>query len=259
MKIFIITLFPEMIKGFFEESILKKAQDKKLIDFEIINLREFATDSHKTVDDRPYGGGAGMVIRADVVISCLKAIKSSYSSTKDSKIIVTSAKGPNFTQKKAQDFSRLKNLVIICGHYEGFDERIMPHIDEEISIGDFVLTGGEIPACAIADAVTRLIPGVLKKIDATQYESFFSVSVDELIEVCGEDEVLGLLKKNSIKEVSLLEYPHYTRPEKIDNVGIPEVLKSGNHHDIHCYRIRQAYKITRLKRPDLFKVFQVSK
>lgn len=251
MKISMITLFPDMIKGFFEESILKKAQDKKLIQFEIVNLRDFATDSHKTVDDRPYGGGAGMVIRADVVVSCLQKVKNSSESNKLSKVILTSARGTTFNQKKAQDLSKEKHLIILCGHYEGFDERIMQQIDEEISVGDFVMTGGEIPACAISDAVTRLIPGVLKKEEASLYESFFNISVDELIEICGEDEVLGVLKKKHINLVQLLEYPQYTRPEIINGESIPAVLKLGNHRDIYRFRVKSAYKETLKKRSDL--------
>lgn len=255
MKISIITLFPKMINGFFEESILKKAQEKGLIELEIINLRDFATDSHKTVDDRPYGGGAGMVLRADILNTAIKSVKDSNLEDKeDSQVILTSARGKIFNQKMAKDLSALKHLIIICGHYEGFDERIMSQVDQEISIGDFILTGGEIPASLVADAVTRLIPGVLKKEDATQNESFFFVTVDSLIEICGEDEVLGFLKKNNIQQVQLVEYPHYTRPEIVNGEDVPEVLKKGNHKDIYTWRIKKAYSTTKQKRSDLLMI-----
>ncbi len=249
MKITIITLFPEMIRGFFKESIIRKAQEKGKVEIELVDLRQFATDDYGTVDDRPYGGGAGMVIRADVVVDALKSIQKT--SVKKPRILLTSAKGTTYTQRKAEELASLKHIIIIAGHYEGFDERVMKHIDEEISIGEFVLTGGEIPAAAIVDSIVRLIPGVLKKSEATMEESFFLMAVDDLIEICGEDAVLGLLKKNNINQVQLVEYPHYTRPEEFEGERVPEILKSGNHEEIRKWRIRQAYQQTKEKRPDL--------
>ncbi len=254
MKISIITLFPNMIQGFFNESIIKKAQDKGIVDIEIVDLREFAVDTYGTVDDRPYGGGAGMVIRPDVVVEALKKVTKGRSKKK---VFLTSAKGKPFTERKAEELTKEKHIIILAGHYEGFDERVMKHIDEEISLGDFVLTGGEIPAAAIVDAVVRLLPGVLKKSEATKEESFFQMPVDDLIEVCGEDEILGLLKKNNIHQVQLVEYPHYTRPEVFEGEGVPEVLTSGNHQEVQKWRIRQSYQQTKEKRPDLLDIKRI--
>jgi tRNA (guanine37-N1)-methyltransferase len=247
MKITIITLFPKMIEGFINESIIKKAQDKGVVEIEFINLRDFALDSYGTVDDRPYGGGAGMVLRAEPLTQAIgKAGKG--------RVVLTSAKGKAYTQKKAGAFAKLKHLIIIAGHYEGVDERAMSHIDEEVSMGDYILTGGEIPAAAIVDSIVRLLPGVLKKEEATQEESFFEVRVDDIIEACGEDECLGILKKKNVKTVQLLEYPHYTRPEKFGGKKVPTVLLSGNHEFIHKWRIKEAYKMTLKKRPDLIEI-----
>lgn len=254
MKFSIITLFPEMVRGFFEDSIIKKAQEKGSVEIEIIDLRDFATDAHGTVDDRPYGGGAGMVIRADVVTQAIHSMRNEELEMRNSRVILTSAKGKSYNQKKAEELSKLDHIIIVAGHYEGFDERIMPHIDEEISMGEFVMTGGEIPAAAIVDSVVRLLPGVLKKSDATQEESFFEMAVDELMEVCGEDETLGLLKKHHIRHVRLLEYPHYTRPAEFEGKGVPEVLQNGNHEEIRKWRIREAYQQTKAKRPDLLDI-----
>ncbi len=249
MKISVITLFPDMISGFLNESILKRAQEKKLVEIEIVNLREFAKDSYGTVDDRPYGGGAGMVMRADVLDEAIKKVKDSNST-----VLLTSAKGKTYTQAKAQELSKHHHIVVIAGHYEGVDERVMTQIDEEISIGDYVLTGGEIPAAVIIDSVVRLLPGVLKKDGATEEESFYEVSVQELIEVVGETEILAKLRKNGITKVQLLEYPQYTRPEEYDGRKAPEELLSGDHEKIRKYRLTKAYEETKTKRPDLLDI-----
>jgi tRNA (guanine37-N1)-methyltransferase len=255
MKISIITLFPKMIEGFFNESIIKRAIDKKLVEIEIINLRDFATDKYKSVDDRPYGGGAGMILRADIVYAALNKIKNQRSKIKTtnqkSKIILTSPKGKQFNQQLAIDYSQLDHLIIFAGHYEGVDERVMDYIDEEISMGDFVMTGGEITASAITDAVVRLIPGVLKKSEAIKLESFFDVDLLRLIEVVGEKPLLKKLYKKGIKKVKLLEYPHYTRPEDFKGKKVPPVLLSGNHQDIENWRLKMAYSETFKKRKDL--------
>lgn len=231
MKISIITLFPKMISGFFEESIIKRAIEKKLIEIEVINLRDFAIDDYGSVDDRPYGGGAGMVIRVDVIDKALEKVKNQKSKVKNtiqkSKVILTSPRGKSFDQGKAKEFSKLDHLLIISGHYEGVDERVTEFIDEEISIGDFVLTGGEIPAAAIVDAVVRLVPGVLKKKEATVNESF------------------------DIGGKKLLEYPHYTRPEEYKGLKVPEVLMKGNHKEIEKWRLDKAKEETRKRRKDL--------
>ncbi len=265
MKISILTLFPQMISPFFEESIVKRAIEKKLVEIELVNLRDFAIDDYGTVDDRPYGGGAGMVIRVDVIQKALNTITNYELRIKDKntksvihnqkiKKILTSPKGKLFTQQKAQEYAKLNHLIILSGHYEGIDERVHDLVDEEISLGDFILTGGEIAAATITDSVVRLIPKVLKKDEATQFESFFEVPIERLIEVVGEDAFLRLLKTKGIKKVKLLEYPHYTRPEEFEGKKTPHVLLSGNHKEIEQWRLREAYKITLKKRPDFFSV-----
>ena len=235
MKISIITLFPSMIAGFMNESILKRAQEKKLVGIEVINLRDFAIDDYGTVDDRPYGGGAGMVLRVDVIHKALlhvipTGVEGSLGFARDDrqKIILTSARGKTYKQSIVQEYSKLDHLIIIAGHYEGVDERVLEYVDEEISVGDYVLTGGELPACIIADSITRLIPGVLKKEEATQLESF-----------------------SKIDGKTLLEYPQYTRPEIFEGKRVPEILLSGNHKNVDDWRKEQALQITKNKRPDL--------
>lgn len=247
MKITIITLFPDMLRTFFSESIIKRAQEKGQVEINIVNLRDFSTDKYKTVDDRPYGGGAGMVIKVDVVSRALASIPKA-------KVILTSARGEVYTQEKAQAYSQLEHLVILAGHYEGFDERISELVDEEVSIGDFILTGGEIPAAAIVDSVVRLLPGVLKKDDATQQESFFTAHVDTLIDMFGEDEYLQELKHHGVTTVRLLEYPQYTRPESFEGKNVPEILLSGDHKKIEDWQLKEAYRITKKRRPDLLRI-----
>ncbi len=228
MKISVVTLFPKMVSGFFEESIIKRAVEKKLVELEIINLRDYAIDEYGTVDDRPYGGGAGMVIRVDVVHKAISNLKSKISNQKlKSKILLTSPRGKIFDQEKAKEYSKLSHLIIIAGHYEAVDERVNAYVDDEVSIGDFVLTGGEIPAAAIVDSVIRLLPGVLKKEDATTNESF------------------------DIGGRKLLEYPHYTRPEEFNGIKVPPVLLGGNHKEIEKWRLDRAVELTEKKRPEL--------
>ncbi|HRN70168.1 MAG TPA: tRNA (guanosine(37)-N1)-methyltransferase TrmD [Candidatus Woesebacteria bacterium] len=252
MKISIITLFPDMIRPFLDESIMKRAQEKGAVKIEIINLRDFALDDHGTVDDRPYGGGAGMVLRPEPLVQAIKSLRSPRSARDDKqKIILTSAKGKSYSQKKAHALAKLDHFIIICGHYEGVDERIMDHIDEEISLGDYVLTGGEIAASAIVDSVVRLLPGVLKKDEATTEESFFEVSVAELISAVGEITSLTYLREIGVQTVQLLEYPHYTRPVQFEGKQVPTVLTKGNHEEIRKWRIKEAYNQTMEKRPDL--------
>jgi len=247
MKITIITLFPKMFSGFLEESIIKRAKDTGKVEIEVVDLRIFAKNERGSVDERPYGGGAGMVLRADVIEKAIKLIKKQ-------KTILTSAKGKIYNQAKAKELSQLDHIVIIAGHYEGVDERIMKYIDDEISVGDFILTGGEIPSALIVDSIVRLIPGVLKKEEATVEESFFEVEIADLIKACGEDEHLGLLIKNGFTKVKLLEYPHYTRPEVFEGEAVPSVLLSGNHEKIRKWRLQKAYKETKNKRPDLLAI-----
>jgi tRNA (guanine37-N1)-methyltransferase len=227
MKISIITLFPAMIEGFIKESIIKRAVEKKQAIVELVQLRDFATDSYGTVDGKPYGGGTGMVLRVDVLHSALtKTIETSPDLHKR-RVVLTSAKGTQHSQETALRFVTFDHLIIVAGHYEGVDERFIEFVDEEISLGDFVMTGGEIAASAITDSVVRLIPGVLKK-DATDIESF-----------------------SQIDGKRHLEFPHYTRPEEFMGKKVPPVLISGNHKEIETWRHDKAIEETRKKRPDL--------
>lgn len=221
MKIDILTLFPNMFKGPFDESIVKRAIDKKKINIKIHNLRKWTKDKHKTIDDRPYGGGIGMILMVEPIFKALKDLK-----TKKTKTILLTPQGKVFNQKKAFKLSKEKHLILICGHYEGIDERVRKQlIDEEISIGNYILTGGELPAMVVIDAISRLIPGVLQKQEAIKNESFN--------------------KKN------LLEYPQYTRPAKFKKWKVPEVLLSGDHKKIKKWREKQALIKTKKRRPDL--------
>lgn len=224
MKITIITLFPQIFPTFFDFSILKRAQDKGLFSYELVNLRDFGEGIHQIVDDRPFGGGAGMVLKADILIKALKSIKKVSDNTK---VVLTSASGRLYKQSQAKSYSQLDHLIIICGHYEGVDERfIEKYVDEEISIGDFVLTGGELPAMLITDSIIRLIPGVLNKEESLAEESF---------------------------EDGLLEYPHYTRPSVFEEMSVPEVLISGNHGEVNKWRKQKSQEKTQTNRPDLLK------
>jgi len=213
MKIDIITLFPDMLSGPFDQSIIKRAQEKGLVEIKIHDLREYGLGNRKTVDDRPYGGGVGMVLMVEPISSLLEKIK-----TKDSKVILLTPRGKTFDQKNAEKMSKYNHIIFIAGHYEGYDERIINFVDEEISIGNFVLTGGEIPTMAIVDSIVRLIPGVLEKPDATKYESF--------------------------SEENIVEYPQYTRPEDFKGLKVPQVLLSGNHKDIENWRKQESKERT---------------
>lgn len=222
MKIDILTLFPKMFKGPFDESIVKRAQEKSLVEIKIHNLRKWAKDKHKTVDDRPFGGGVGMVLMVEPIYEALKKIRK-----KGSKVILLTPQGKVFNQKTARSYAKEKHLIFICGHYEGVDERIREHlVDEEISIGDYVLTGGELPVMVVVDSLIRLIPGVLKKEEAIKNESFSAKS---------------------------LEYPQYTRPANFKGWKVPEVLLSGDHKKIAAWRKKKAIKRTKKRRPELLK------
>lgn len=222
MKISILTLFPEMFLGPFDHSIVKNAKEKKLIDLKFINLRDFGIGKHKIVDDKPYGGGHGMILRVDVLEKAIKETKDKQMSKKDQKVILLSPHGKTFNQKKALEFTNIKHLILVCGHYEGIDERIKKFIDEEISIGDFIVTGGEIPAMLITDTTVRLIKGVLKE-GVTSVESFSE----------------------------LLEYPQYTKPNIYKNLPVPPILLSGNHEKIKSWRDKASFEKTVKLRPDL--------
>lgn len=245
MKITILTLFPKMIEGFLNESIIKRAQEKKLVEIEIVNIRDFALDSYGTVDGRPYGGGAGMVLRVDVLSQALSRVSTPRH------IILTSAKGKKFLQEDAKRLSTHDHVVLIAGHYEGVDERSMQFIDEELSMGDFILTGGELACATILDATIRLIPGVLKKENATKEESFFKVAISELLDAVGAHPLLTSLKVKGTQEVHLLEYPQYTRPEEFEGIKVPEILLSGDPKKIKKWQLQKAFEETLTKRPDL--------
>ena len=229
MRIDIVTLFPEMFASPFEASIVKRAIDKRLVEINIHNLRKWAKDRRGTVDDRPYGGGVGMVMMAAPIADAIGELKGQRAK---GKVILLSPRGKVWKQELAQEYSTLSHFLLLCGHYEGVDERVREFIDEEISIGDFVLTGGELPAMVLVDSIVRLIPGVLEKPAATQNESF---------------------SPNHQSPITnrLLEYPQYTRPENFRGLKVPEVLLSGNHAEIEKWRKQEALDITKKNRPDL--------
>jgi len=244
MQISIITLFPEVFDPILNTSILKRAQQKGQVSFELINLRDFGQGKHKVVDDRPYGGGAGMILRADILAKALKSLNA-HTRSGSSKIILTSASGKPYKQKKAQQLSKLDQLILVCGHYEGVDQRfIEKFVSEEISIGDYVLTGGEIPAMVIVDSVVRLLPGVLEKPEAIDNESFSIFHLPAFGEA-------RLWRPSSTFQ--LLEHPQYTRPENFEGLKVPEVLLSGNHAEIAKWRHNKAIEKTKKVRPDLLK------
>lgn len=220
MKIDILSLFPEMFTNVFNESIIKRAIEKDLVSINVINFRDYSKYSNNQVDDTPYGGGSGMVLMCEPIFDCIEEIK-----TKDSYIILLTPDGVKYNQSIASDLALKKHLIIICGHYEGFDERIRTLVDAEISIGDFILTGGEIPAMALTDSVVRLLSGVITK------ESLDSESFND----------------------NLLDYPVYTKPREYKGLAVPEVLLNGDHEKINKWRQEQRLRITKEKRPDLLK------
>lgn len=223
MIIDILTIFPEMFTGIINSSIIKRTIEKELLTINVIDFRDFTTNKHKKVDDTIYGGGAGMLIQCQPVIDALKSIENYKNAYK----IITSAQGNTYNQEKAKKLSEEKHIIIICGHYEGIDNRVLNYIDEEISIGDFILTGGEIAALTIIDSVIRLIP-------------------DAITDLSIEDESF---------EIGLLEYPQYTKPYEYDGYKVPDELVSGNHEEIRKYRKFEAIKKTYFKRPDLLEIY----
>lgn len=220
IKFTILTLFPEMFAPV-QESILKRAQDAKLIELQLINFRYYATSKHKNVDDVPYGGGAGMVLKPEPIYAALRDLPPACGKRR---IVLMSPQGQVFRHQKAKEWSQIDELVFICGHYEGFDERIRSLADEEVSLGDFVLTGGELAAMVMLDSVARLVPGVLGESASSEEDSH---------------------------SAGLLEYPHYTRPPVFEGMGVPEVLLSGHHARIEAWRRKESLRRTFLKRPDL--------
>ncbi|MFA6142829.1 MAG: tRNA (guanosine(37)-N1)-methyltransferase TrmD [Candidatus Omnitrophota bacterium] len=218
MRIGVLTLFPKMFEGILGESILKRAQNKGLVAIKVHNLRDWTSDSHKTADDKPFGGGPGMVMKIEPIFAALRELK------KKSRVILLTPQGVRLDQPLARKLAKEKSLILICGHYEGVDERARALADEEISIGDYILTCGEIPALALMDSIVRLIPGVLGDNRSTADESF-------------EDD--------------LLEYPQYTRPADFEGMKVPEILLNGDHKKIEEWRRKEAIKRTKARRPDL--------
>jgi tRNA (guanine37-N1)-methyltransferase len=223
MRFEIITVFPDQISQFIEFGIFRIAKEVNVAQFNVHDLRSWTNDIHKSVDDRPYGGGAGMVLKVEPIAKAISSIQ-----TENSKVIAFTAQGETMNQKMFRNYSdseELDQLILLCGHYEGFDQRILENfVDQEISLGDFVLSGGEIPALTFMDGITRLLPGVLGNNESHRDESF---------------------------ENSSLEYPHYTRPDSFNNWDVPKVLLSGNHKEIQKWREQKSKEITESRRPDL--------
>lgn len=230
MDIKIFSLFPEMFSGPLGSSLLGKARDKGILSVEVVNFRDYSTNKHHAVDDYPFGGGAGMVLQPEPLISALRDNLELEDS--DTEIILMSPQGKVFNQEAARQLSQKKRLAFICGHYEGFDERIRSFVTQEYSIGDYVLTGGELPAMVMIDAISRLIPGVIKEQESYEEDSFYH---------------------------GLLEYPHYTRPQNFEGMEVPEVLLSGHHENIRKWRKKQSLLRTLQRRPDLLKDYPLDK
>jgi len=227
MKIDILTLFPEMFQGVLDASILKKAREKQVVQFNVINFRDFSTNKHKTVDDYPYGGGNGMVLKPEPIFHAVESIDG----YQHARIIMLTPQGKTYHQKMAEALSQEEHLIFLCGHYEGFDERIRQHlVTDEISIGDYVLTGGELASMVVIDSIVRLLPNVLGNEESADTDSFSN---------------------------GLLEYPQYTRPEEFRGWKVPDVLLSGHHKHIEEWRKRESLKRTYLRRPELLKNIQL--
>ncbi|MGM9572300.1 MAG: tRNA (guanosine(37)-N1)-methyltransferase TrmD [bacterium] len=227
MLIDVITIFPEMVAVPLQQSILKRAADKGLLEVRVHNLRDFTQDKHQTVDDYPYGGGAGMLMKPEPIFRAVNSLRQDKT-----KVILMCPQGEVFSQPKARALAHEEHLLFICGHYEGVDERVRDYlVDEEISIGDYVLTGGELPALVVIDSLSRMIPGVVKEIDSVIQDSFYN---------------------------GLLDYPQYTRPAEFSGYKVPEVLLSGHHENIALWRRKEALRRTFLKRPDLLEQKELS-
>lgn len=262
MKFTILTLFPEMFAGVFSTSIIKRAIKKGLVKIRFANFREFATDKHHTVDDKPYGGGVGMILKVEPIYTALRRIKKNTRDKTHS--VLLTPQGKTFDQKTAKRLTRYDQLILVCGHYEGVDERIAKLVDEQISIGDYILTGGEVPAMVVVDAITRLLPGVLSKKEATQNESFRLFrppSSPPATPKPARQAPDGSSRRadgrsdggRGVLRYQLLEPPQYTRPADFQKMKVPAVLLSGNHKKIQEWRLREAWKKTKRTRPDLLK------
>lgn len=230
MKIDVLTLFPEMFTGVLGHSILKKAAENNAVNYQVVNFRDYANNKHQTVDDYPYGGGAGMVLKPQPIFDAVADLREKANSTP--KVILLCPQGERFTQKKAEELAKCNHLIFICGHYEGYDERIRENVvTDEVSIGDFVLTGGELGAMVVIDSVVRLLPNVLGNEESHQRDSF---------------------------STGLLEHPHYTRPAEFRGLKVPDILLSGNHRLIDEWRMKESLRRTILRRPDLLDHIELS-
>ena len=225
MKFSIMTLFPDMVKNVLDESIMGRAQESGKIEIECVNIRDFSTDKHRKTDDTPYGGGVGMVMTCQPIFDCYESIRSRIPEGNKTRVIYMSPKGRQFSHQVAKELAEYDNLIFLCGHYEGVDQRVIDAlVDDEISIGDYVVTGGEIPACIVIDATSRLLDGVLSSAECYEGESVAS---------------------------GILEYPQYTKPRVFRDMEVPEILLSGDHKKIDLWRLAEAIKITEERRPDL--------
>ncbi|EAR65748.1 tRNA (guanine-N(1)-)-methyltransferase [Bacillus sp. NRRL B-14911] len=232
MKIDVLTLFPEMFGGVFGHSILKKAEENNAVSYNVVNFRDYADNKHKTVDDYPYGGGAGMVLKPQPIFDAVADLKVKAGGG-EPRVVLLCPQGERYTQKKAEELSSLDHLIFVCGHYEGYDERIREHlVTDEISIGDFVLTGGELGAMVLIDSIVRLLPGVLGNEESHMKDSF---------------------------STGFLEHPHYTRPADFRGMKVPDILTSGNHRLVDEWRMKESLKRTYLRRPDLFEGAELTK
>ncbi|MEG6615314.1 tRNA (guanosine(37)-N1)-methyltransferase TrmD [Peptococcaceae bacterium 1198_IL3148] len=231
MRIDILTLFPEMFAGPFDTSILKRARENKLLDINLINIRDFSQNKHHTVDDTPFGGGAGMVMQAEPIFKAMEYLEQQQGDL--GRVVMMCPQGQPFSQELAKDLATARRLVLLCGHYEGIDERVREKlVTDEISIGDYVLTGGELPAMVVVDAVARMIPGVLGEMASAEEDSFYS---------------------------GLLEHPHYTKPRNYQGMEVPEILLSGHHKNIEKWRRRQSLMRTLERRPELLDNVELTK
>ena len=252
MQIDIITIFPDFFRGPLDYGIVRRAREAGLVKIEIHDLRAFTRDRHRTVDDRPFGGGEGMVLKPEPIFECVESLSvapRNHSVAAKQSVVLLSAQGKRFDQKLASELAGLERIVLICGRYEGVDERVGTHLaNREISIGDYVLSGGELGAAVIVDAVTRLIPGAVGNEASTRQESFFAGP-----ELGGNGG-----PSSTCASGGLLDYPHYTRPADFRGIKVPEVLVNGNHEDIKRWRRRSALEKTKQNRPDLLSTVQLS-
>ena len=256
MQFDLITIFPEFFRGPLDYGIVRRAREAKLIDVAVHDLRDFTHDRHRTVDDRPFGGGEGMVLKPEPIFEAVESLVGPVDDARrsaapeETAIVLLSAAGRTFRQDMARRFSQLKRVVLICGRYEGVDERVAQYLaTDEISIGDFVLSGGELAAAMVLDAVTRLIPGALGNEDSIENESFAPLTMDDLSDSAGARQQVH--NSSPMRERGILDYPHYTRPQNFRSWGVPEVLVSGNHEEVRRWRRQMAMEKTQRNRPEL--------